>query len=215
MNIFWTRQAMFVLPPQLQHGKASEKVEQKTRVDGFFSVCVFHPALTRRSPLCIALKTGRCFSKPGKLHAEQREPWKHRFAWAFPLEHWLQRISCERCSWIWFSMAACVFLLECLIFCSTKKQAIHEVVLRIMGVWKKYVVFLAFVCQVKQWLLFCFFFSEGHMIESVKGVSKRPKVSRRFKALKQKRRTKQTSALLIWNPTWYQQREAEGDLCFS
>ena len=37
------------------------------------------------------------------------------------------------------------------------------------------------------------------MIESVKGVSKRPKVSRRFKALKQqKRRTKQTSVTSVF-----------------
>ena len=150
LNMFWTRQAMFVLPPQLQHGKAWDKVEQKTRVDGLFSVCVFHPALTRRSPLCIALKTGRCFSKPGKLHAGQREEWKHRFAWAFPLEHWLQRISCERCSWMWLSMAACVFLLECLIFCSTKNK-LSRFFFRILGVGKKYVFLLAFVfCQVKQ-----------------------------------------------------------------
>ena len=138
--MFWTRQAMFVLPPQLQHGAKLQKKWSKRPALSEFHVFFFNP--------CFSLHTNStfstlCYSRPGKLHAGQREPWKHRFAWAFPLEHWLQRISCERCSWMWLSMAALCFLLECLIFCSTKNKLSMRLFFRILGVGKKHVFFLA------------------------------------------------------------------------
>lgn len=207
--MFWTRQAMFVLPPQLQHGAKLQKKDPRClSFMCFFSIRVFNSTLIRRSPLCVFRNQEN--SMQGN---ENRESIDLREPFLLNTDFREYRVK---------GAVGCGFLWRLSVFCWSvwsfvqPKTSYPGSFLGFWGLEKNMFFFLHFFAKSSNDC--CFVFFSGRVYDWKR--QRRFKASKGLEAFQGFKATKTTnktnlSNLSICNPRWYQQHEAEGDTCVS